>query len=141
VATCGMSKIKPGVTVVISGLKGAAELNGKEGKCKDWNEEKGRWNVQLPGGELKALKPENLRPSATQPQEKSKDASGGTTSQVMIGGAVLLIGMLFLQQSGAAVSGQGVTSPTKYITELFEPFDPPPPKAPKDTVVISFCQG
>lgn len=132
-----MGEIRPGVTVKIDGLKGAPELNGKEGKVKDWNAEKGRWNVQV-AGELKGLKPENLQPAATQGKSDASGASGGMAQYVLMAAAVLMLSATFMQQNGGIGA---MKSPTKYVTELFEPFDPPPPKAPKDTVVISFCQG
>jgi len=122
------TELRPGLTVSIHSLTGAAELNGQVATCKQFDAEKSRWTVQLTGGELKALRPENLQPKKT---------------NVMLGvsgalGAVLLA--LFLQQSGF-VGKMGIASTSGYMKELFEPFDPPPPKAPKDTVVISFCQG
>jgi hypothetical protein len=106
-------------------LKGAPELNGKGGTVEQWDGDKGRWNVRLPGGELKALKPENLSPKKT-------DIAAMVPWVI---GVVLVA--LVLQQSGVF----DVASPVGYVRELFEPFDPPPPKAPADTVVISFCQG
>eukprot|EP00747_Dinoflagellata_sp_TGD_P203842 gnl/TRDRNA2_/TRDRNA2_77473_c0_seq1.p1 gnl/TRDRNA2_/TRDRNA2_77473_c0~~gnl/TRDRNA2_/TRDRNA2_77473_c0_seq1.p1 ORF type:complete len:624 (+),score=121.94 gnl/TRDRNA2_/TRDRNA2_77473_c0_seq1:129-1874(+) len=50
--------LKPGSVVCIHGLKGAPELNGQEGTCKQL--EGGRWHVSLRSGEMKALKAENL---------------------------------------------------------------------------------
>jgi len=54
----------PGVLVHIHGLKGAAHLNGQQGFCDHLDPDTGRWHVRLPGGDTKALKPENLRPLA-----------------------------------------------------------------------------
>eukprot|EP00931_Biecheleriopsis_adriatica_P114949 TRINITY_DN90815_c0_g1_i1.p2 TRINITY_DN90815_c0_g1~~TRINITY_DN90815_c0_g1_i1.p2 ORF type:complete len:143 (+),score=31.32 TRINITY_DN90815_c0_g1_i1:39-431(+) len=123
------SELRPGVNVVIHGLKGAADLNGKEATVKTWDADKGRWTVQLQGGDFKALKPENLQP------KKTTDAMPG-----WVVGAMIAVGVVaFVLQSGMAQSG--TANPVGYVTELFQPFDPPPPQAPKDTVVISFCQG
>lgn len=49
-----------GQRVTLGGLTGAVELNGAEGTLTQWDEEKGRWCVQLRSGEVKALKPDNL---------------------------------------------------------------------------------
>jgi hypothetical protein len=119
-------QLGPGIAVAIHGLK-AADLNGKEGKCKEWDSSKGRWTVEMRGGELKSIKPENLRPTTQGIQHWA------------IGGAV--IGLFVAMLLSGSFSGLGVESPASYVKELMEPFDPPPPKAPKDTVVISFCQG
>jgi len=129
-----MAQLGPGIAVAIHGLKGAPELNGKEGKIKEWDEDKGRWVVQLPGGQLKNVKAENLQPAS------KKSGDSGMSSWVIGAVVVVLVGITILQQSANA-NGGNMKSPTSYVTELFEPFDPPPPKAPKDTVVISFCQG
>ena len=58
-----------------------------------------------------------------------------------VGVAVVVVLAGILLQQTDVLSQMGVQSPAGYVKELFEPFDPPPPKAPKDTVVISFCQG
>lgn len=121
-------EFRPGLAVAIHGLKGAAELNGKEGTCEAWDATKGRWNVRLPGGDVKALKPENLTPRKSD------------MTPWVAGAVVILVSALVLQQSGM-FDQLGVTSPSGYVKQFFEPYEPPPPKAPKDTVVISFCQG
>lgn len=123
--------LRPGLAVAIHSLKGAPELNGKEGTCEKWDADKGRWNVRLPGGDMKALKPENLQP---------KKMSIASMAPWVLGAVCFLGAAIFLQQSDA-LHQMGVASPVGYVKELFEPFEPPPPKAPKDTVVISFCQG
>merc|ERR1711920_809543 len=53
----------PGVgdSVIVHGLKGAPELNGKEGKVIKWIAASGRFEVQLEGVETsKGLKVDNL---------------------------------------------------------------------------------
>jgi len=56
--------IEAGVAVCLHGLTSAPQLNGSAATCKEFDAEKGRWNVELPGGEVKALKPTNLIPAA-----------------------------------------------------------------------------
>lgn len=56
--------IQAGLAVCLHGLTGAVELNGSAGTCEEFDDEKGRWNVRLPSGEVKALKPTNLIPAA-----------------------------------------------------------------------------
>lgn len=122
-------KLRPGVTVAIHSLKGAADLNGKEGTVEQWDADKGRWTVKLPGGERKALKPENLQPKGE-----------ALPLPPWAFGVIGLLGVLIAvtTQQSEAFGGAGTAN---YVKSLFEEFDPPPPQAPKDTVVISFCQG
>jgi len=54
-------ELQKGVVVVVHGLTGATELNGQRGVCEHWDEDAGRWSVQLHSGGLKAVKPVNLR--------------------------------------------------------------------------------
>lgn len=53
--------LQKGVVVVVHGLTGATELNGQRGVCECWDENAGRWSVQLHSGGLKAVRPGNLR--------------------------------------------------------------------------------
>merc|ERR1719491_398253 len=54
-----------GDDIVVHGLKGAAELNGLEGKVVKWIASSCRWEVQLEGVDgTKGLKAENLRVSS-----------------------------------------------------------------------------
>lgn len=128
--------LQPGVAVALHGLK-AADLNGKGGTCQDWDSTKCRWNVRLYSGEVKALKPENLQKLGT----LESFAARGKVHGPWIAGFVGLLGVVVALQQSGALSAMGVPTPVAYVQELFEPFDPPPPKAPPDTVVISFCQG
>ena len=53
-----------GSAVVVTGLKGAPELNGQRGEVEGWVEEKGRYAVRLQGGARKNvanLRPDNCR--------------------------------------------------------------------------------
>jgi len=55
--------LKEGRRAVISGLTTHEELNGKEALLLEWNEESGRWRVQLSGGDDEQklnLRPANL---------------------------------------------------------------------------------
>jgi len=124
-----------GIAAAIHGLKGAPELNGQTATIKEWAADKGRWVVELPGGALKNVKAENLQV----PSPPSTTKNSAISSWVVGAALIALVAITFLQQGGGEMGN--AKSPTKYVTELFEPFDPPPPKAPKDTVVISFCQG
>jgi len=130
-----MSELRPGIAAAIHGLKGAPELNGQTATLKEWDADKGRWVVTLPGGALKNVKAENLQ--AASPPSKSE--SSAVSSWVVGAALVVLVAVTVLQQGGGDLGN--AKSPSKYVAELFEPFDPPPPKAPKDTIVISFCQG
>mmetsp|Transcript_5926 Transcript_5926/g.14665 ORF Transcript_5926/g.14665 Transcript_5926/m.14665 type:complete len:377 (+) Transcript_5926:58-1188(+) len=54
--------LQPGMTVRLFNLKTAATLNGQEGVCEYWDATACRMHVRLKkSGELKALKPSNLR--------------------------------------------------------------------------------
>mmetsp|Transcript_86095 Transcript_86095/g.135180 ORF Transcript_86095/g.135180 Transcript_86095/m.135180 type:complete len:309 (-) Transcript_86095:193-1119(-) len=54
--------ICPGVTVTLTGLKNASELNGVNGIVEYWHAESGRWVVRLANGEEKFVKPDNIEP-------------------------------------------------------------------------------
>ena len=58
----------PGDKVLVSGLKGAAQHNGKDASIVSFDAAKGRWVVKLSTGENIALKPENISPPAAQGQ-------------------------------------------------------------------------
>ena len=48
--------------LLVSGLKGAPQHNGKSGKCLSFNAAKGRWNVELSTDEVIGLKPACVAP-------------------------------------------------------------------------------
>ncbi|CAE7240783.1 unnamed protein product [Symbiodinium natans] len=52
--------LRPGVHVIIHGIRSVRELNGQEGTCLAWLPEKGRIHVQLEKS-VKALRPANLK--------------------------------------------------------------------------------
>jgi len=58
--------LQPGVAVIMYGLTGAAELNGRPGQCEQWVAESGRWRVRLESGEHKDIKSGNLALQSTQ---------------------------------------------------------------------------
>lgn len=68
-------KLRHGSIAVVEGLTGAVELNGAEVSCEVWDTEKGRWNVMFEGGEVKALKPDNLRLLTQPEQAKARELS------------------------------------------------------------------
>lgn len=50
----------PGTVVRIVHLVESTDLNGVRVICQEWLEDRRRWSVQLPNGQRKALRPENL---------------------------------------------------------------------------------
>lgn len=71
----------PGCKVRLSGLKGAAELNGESGTLESFFQETGRWRVKLNTGQSKDLKPENLDILLTQANHSQQGAPQAATSQ------------------------------------------------------------
>lgn len=69
-----------GTMVVVEGLSGRPELNGKRGRVLNFVADKGRFAVELPkrGGELAServlLKPANLRPAPAEPEAPASKA-------------------------------------------------------------------
>eukprot|EP00746_Dinoflagellata_sp_MGD_P078208 gnl/MRDRNA2_/MRDRNA2_31294_c0_seq1.p1 gnl/MRDRNA2_/MRDRNA2_31294_c0~~gnl/MRDRNA2_/MRDRNA2_31294_c0_seq1.p1 ORF type:complete len:388 (+),score=68.74 gnl/MRDRNA2_/MRDRNA2_31294_c0_seq1:71-1234(+) len=53
--------VTAGCIVRISGLKDASHLNNTEATAVSWDGKKARWKVKLQSGELRLLKPENMR--------------------------------------------------------------------------------
>lgn len=67
-----------GALVQVDGLVNAAQHNGKLGVVRGYDEEKGRYVVQLQGGASMKIKPENLQPaSAAQAQSMGGGGGGG----------------------------------------------------------------
>eukprot|EP00927_Polykrikos_kofoidii_P050037 TRINITY_DN43998_c0_g1_i1.p1 TRINITY_DN43998_c0_g1~~TRINITY_DN43998_c0_g1_i1.p1 ORF type:complete len:911 (+),score=182.86 TRINITY_DN43998_c0_g1_i1:95-2827(+) len=56
-----VQELRPGLKAHIHGSTSAPQLNGQEVVCKSFDNILGRWHVQLPSGEVKALRAENLR--------------------------------------------------------------------------------
>lgn len=54
--------IHPGAVVRLRGLQGGPQLNGRKGRCLTFDQERGRWKIDL-GDEHKAIRPENLEPA------------------------------------------------------------------------------
>jgi len=50
---------KPGMEIHVHGLVSAAHLNGMPGICERWDEETGRWIVQMQDGVFRKLRPVN----------------------------------------------------------------------------------
>merc|ERR1712150_59432 len=57
-----MPPIAPGAKVILSGLAGAAHLNGASGVLGSFDCARQRWYVELAGGEVKAVRSENIEP-------------------------------------------------------------------------------
>jgi len=62
--------LRPGVHVIIHGIRSVRELNGQEGTCLAWFPEKGRVHVQFADA-VKALRPANLK--VVQPKRDSNE--------------------------------------------------------------------
>lgn len=82
--------LAPGAIVLVDGLVNAQHLNGLEAVLSHFDSEKGRWYVNLQGGETKAMKPENLiipnqksgsRPPPGKPAQARMGASADMRSQ------------------------------------------------------------
>lgn len=58
----GSSGLLAGHIVTMTGLVNATHLNGRTGTVTRWDATKSRWQVKLEGGDIKAVKPENLLP-------------------------------------------------------------------------------
>lgn len=56
-----VAQLHPGAQVQMIGLQFQPQLNGKSGTCEGWDPGGKMIRVRLPSGELKAVKPENLR--------------------------------------------------------------------------------
>jgi curved DNA-binding protein CbpA len=54
-------RLAPGIQANITGLVGAAYLNGKSGILKRYDDQSARWHIELADGETKAVRPENLQ--------------------------------------------------------------------------------
>ena len=67
-----------GALVQVDGLVNAAQHNGKLGVVRGYDEEKGRYVVQLQGGASMKIKPENLQP-ASAAQAQSMGGGGGAS--------------------------------------------------------------
>merc|ERR1719422_488186 len=67
--------IHPGAVVWLQGLS-MPELNGRKGRCLTFNQDSGRWTVDLGDGQ-KALRIENLIPAAGEkpPTKQSAEAA------------------------------------------------------------------
>lgn len=76
----GPSQLAPGFKVRVDGLVGAAHLNGLAGVLQHFDDKTLRWHVELPNGETKAMKSENLAAFSLR-----KEASGHSLPAVHVG--------------------------------------------------------
>jgi len=60
--------LQPGTSVIICGLTEAAHINGEKGVCERWDPSRGRWHVRTHGGEVHAVRPDNLRMEQLSPR-------------------------------------------------------------------------
>merc|ERR1712125_274702 len=74
--------IHPGAVVRLKDLTGAAELNGRKGRCISFDNETGRWKVDLGDG-YKNIKQENLTPA---PHEKPPTKQSAEAEIEQLGG-------------------------------------------------------
>lgn len=58
--SAGSHSLAPGSKVRLDGLVGARHLNGLSGLLHHFDDLTSRWHVELPSGETKAIRPENL---------------------------------------------------------------------------------
>mmetsp|Transcript_68598 Transcript_68598/g.127946 ORF Transcript_68598/g.127946 Transcript_68598/m.127946 type:complete len:362 (-) Transcript_68598:111-1196(-) len=74
-----------GTSVLIRGLKGKQEHNGKQGRIAGWDQEKGRYTVDIEGEENIALRPSNLtqRVSVEVTGIESQPGLNGQTGEII----------------------------------------------------------
>eukprot|EP00403_Amphidinium_massartii_P007481 CAMPEP_0178374312 /NCGR_PEP_ID=MMETSP0689_2-20121128/2311_1 /TAXON_ID=160604 /ORGANISM="Amphidinium massartii, Strain CS-259" /LENGTH=449 /DNA_ID=CAMNT_0019994277 /DNA_START=46 /DNA_END=1393 /DNA_ORIENTATION=+ len=86
--------LRPAMRVVLTGLRAAPQLNGTGGLLEQFDEEANRWNVMLDGGDVKAVRAQNLLPEASagksqatgqqkSPTAESRPVAGGEMSLMM----------------------------------------------------------
>jgi len=85
------SALEPGSKVRLDGLVGAAHLNGLSGILHHFDDSTLRWHVELPSGETKSVRAENLEalglrvcgaPTPLCPRRMAKEPSGSTLPAV-----------------------------------------------------------
>mmetsp|Transcript_120182 Transcript_120182/g.340237 ORF Transcript_120182/g.340237 Transcript_120182/m.340237 type:complete len:544 (+) Transcript_120182:55-1686(+) len=69
---CGF-QLQSGVEVRVFGLTQSTNLNGQFGICGNFLAESHRWGVRLTNGNMKSIKPENLRTRSSELLQQSKD--------------------------------------------------------------------
>jgi len=74
--------IHPGAVVRLKGLTGATELNGRKGRCITFDQETGRWKVDLGDG-YKNIKQDNMTPA---PNEKPPTKMSAEAEAKELGG-------------------------------------------------------
>lgn len=71
-----------GASVVLNGLQSRPELNGLQASVVGWVEDKGRYQVKVPGESLPlGVRPSNLRATRMDDDANAADTSNRTTSQ------------------------------------------------------------
>lgn len=101
--------LQPGMNIRIQGLCGAKHLNGCQGVVLSFDLGSGRWIVQVPGGETKAIKEQNLQClSQTSSLPKVVPTSGWTFAA---GQSVRLVGLIGAAQLNGSIG----------VIETFDP--------------------
>lgn len=82
------SSIRPGMTVTLTGLRGAPHLNGRVAQVLELDKAAGRWKVDLGSVEgVKALKPENLvSTDAAVQEDEAEGVAGSLIDSLLLGG-------------------------------------------------------
>jgi hypothetical protein len=70
-----------GSTATVTGLKSRPELNGREATIRSFNEEKGRYNAEVAGEGVMALKPNNLEQSDAQRRSHGRSMFMGSVEE------------------------------------------------------------
>ena len=83
----GPKRWPAGTVVTVTGLKNAAQHNGKRGTVRTFSEEKGRYVVRLDDGEAIRLKPDNALLEEMPPEESLLGGGGeDSSSSSLLGG-------------------------------------------------------
>jgi len=131
-----IAELHPGAQVQFVGLQFQPQLNGKSGVCEGWDHSSNMIRVRLQSGQLKAVKPDNLRVvQATASRKKAqKPADGRSKDTGQAGGSWasknLVLGLL----GGGAVAWWAVW----YGLLLL---DPPKKPAPSQAIEEASAKG
>lgn len=101
--------LQPGMNIRIQGLCGAKHLNGCEGVVLSFDLGSGRWIVQVPGGETKAIKEQNLQCLSQKASLPKVVPTSGWTFAA--GQSVRLVGLIGAAQLNGSIG----------VVETFDP--------------------
>jgi hypothetical protein len=112
-----------GSTATVASLKSRPELNGKEATIRSFNEEKGRYNAEVAGEGLMALKPDNLQQSGTLlPPAEAVEADDYPMSEVLH----VLESLDAMEEYHADIAVVCLTKCVEALMEEPDPDDVPP---------------